>query len=179
MKAWNYLMLLGYGARDVIITGDSAGGNLALSLVLKLKEQERLFPRGIVLMSPWTDLTGEGKTFQTKAELDPVLDKEYIDRMTRAYAPDRDLTDPYISPLFGNFHGFPPVYIQVGENEILLDDSLRLYKNLIKAGVAAHIDRFPGMWHVFRCHPSKRPVRPWIRMRNSSILCADNLNQKK
>ena len=87
MKAWNYLMLLGYGARDVIITGDSAGGNLALSLVLKLKEQERLFPRGIVLMSPWTDLTGEGKTFQTKAELDPVLDKEYIDRMTRAYAP--------------------------------------------------------------------------------------------
>ena len=156
MKAWNYLMLLGYGARDVIITGDSAGGNLALSLVLKLKEQERLFPRGIVLMSPWTDLTGEGKTFQTKAELDPVLDKEYIDRMTRAYAPDRDLTDPYISPLFGNFHGFPPVYIQVGENEILLDDSLRLYKNLIKAGVAAHIDRFPGMWHVFQMSPFKK-----------------------
>ena len=63
MKAWNYLMLLGYGARDVIVTGDSAGGNLALSLVLKLKEQERLLPRGIVLMSPWTDLTGGGKTF--------------------------------------------------------------------------------------------------------------------
>jgi len=122
----------------------------------KLKEQERLLPRGIVLMSPWTDLTGEGKTFQTKAELDPVLDKEYIDRMTRAYAPDRDLTDPYISPLFGNFHGFPPVYIQVGENEILLDDSLRLYKNLIKAGVAAHIDRFPGMWHVFQMSPFKK-----------------------
>ena len=156
MKAWNYLMLLGYGARDVIITGDSAGGNLALSLVLKLKEQERLLPRGIVLMSPWTDLTGEGKTFQTKAELDPVLDKEYIDRMTRAYAPDRDLTDPYISPLFGDFHGFPPVYIQVGENEILLDDSLRLYKNLIKAGVAANIDRFPGMWHVFQMSPFKK-----------------------
>ena len=91
-----------------------------------------------------------------RAELDPVLDKEYIDRMTRAYAPDRDLTDPYISPLFGNFHGFPPVYIQVGENEILLDDSLRLYKNLIKAGVAAHIDRFPGMWHVFQMSPFKK-----------------------
>ena len=75
MKAWNYLMLLGYGARDVIITGDSAGGNLALSLVLKLKEQERLFPRGIVLMSPWTDLTGEGKTFQTKADYAAILDR--------------------------------------------------------------------------------------------------------
>lgn len=156
MKAWNYLMLLGYGARDVIVTGDSAGGNLALSLVLKLKEQERLLPRGIVLMSPWTDLTGEGKTFQTKAEVDPVLDREYIDRMTKAYAPDRDLTDPYISPLYGDFRGFPPVYIQVGENEILLDDSLRLYKNLIKAGVSAHMDRFPGMWHVFQMSPFKR-----------------------
>ena len=143
-------------ARDVIITGDSAGGNLALSLVLKLKEQERLLPRGIVLMSPWTDLTGEGKTFQTKAELDPVLDKEYIDRMTKAYAPDMDLTDPYISPLYGDFGGFPPVYIQVGENEILLDDSLRLYKNLIKSGVSAHIDRFPGMWHVFQMSPFKK-----------------------
>ena len=117
MKAWNYLMLLGYGARDVIITGDSAGGNLALSLVLKLKEQERLFPRGIVLMSPWTDLTGEGKTFQTKAELDPVLDKEYIDRMTRAYAPDRDLTDPYISPLSKFFFetlGLKRTFTEVG-----------------------------------------------------------------
>lgn len=140
----------------MIVTGDSAGGNLALSLVLKIKEQERLLPRGIVLMSPWTDLTGEGKTFQTKAELDPVLDKEYIDRMTKAYAPAMDLTDPYISPLYGDFHGFPPVYIQVGENEILLDDSLRLYKNLIKAGVSAHIDRFPGMWHVFQMSPFKK-----------------------
>ncbi len=110
--------------------------------MLKLKEQERLLPRGIVLMSPWTDLTGEGKTFQTKAEVDPVLDREYIDRMTKAYAPDRDLTH-FISPLYGDFRGFPPVYIQVGENEILLDDSLRLYKNLIKAGVSAHMDRFP------------------------------------
>ena len=63
MKAWNYLMLLGYGARDVIITGDSAGGNLALSLVLKLKEQERLFPRGIVLMSPWTESYRRGQDF--------------------------------------------------------------------------------------------------------------------
>ena len=78
MKVWDYLMLLGYGARDIILTGDSAGGNLALSLVLKLKEQGRLLPRGIVLMSPWTDLTSSGKSFETKAEVDPVLDRDYI-----------------------------------------------------------------------------------------------------
>ena len=63
MKAWNYLMLLGYGARDVILTGDSAGGNLALSLMLRLKQEGRLLPRGLVLMSPWTDLTSSGESF--------------------------------------------------------------------------------------------------------------------
>ena len=154
-----YQWLIGekhYEADKIVIAGDSAGGGLALALVMYLRDHGMDLPAGVLVMSPWTDLTGEGKTFQTKAELDPVLDKEYIDRMTRAYAPDRDLTDPYISPLFGDFHGFPPVYIQVGENEILLDDSLRLYKNLIKAGVAANIDRFPGMWHVFQMSPFKK-----------------------
>ena len=87
MAAWNYLMLLGYGARDVIVAGDSAGGNMALSLVLKLKEQKRILPRGLVLMSPWTDLTSSGRTHKTKAELDPVLDAEYLERMIGNYIP--------------------------------------------------------------------------------------------
>lgn len=155
MRAWNYLMLLGYGARDVILAGDSAGGNLALSLVLKLKEEKRLLPRGIVLMSPWTDLTSSGKSFVTKAEVDPVLNREYIDRMIHAYAEGLDVRNPLISPLFGNFEGFPPTYIQVGENEILLSDSLRLHKALVDANVSVKIARFPGMWHVFQMSPFK------------------------
>lgn len=153
MKAWNYLMLLGYGARDVIVTGDSAGGNLALSLVLKLKEEGRLLPRGLVLMSPWTDLTSSGKSFETRADVDPVLDREYIDRMIAAYASGQDVRNPFISPLFGDFSGFPPTYIQVGENEILLSDSKRLHKAMVEANVSVKIDRFPGMWHVFQMSP--------------------------
>lgn len=155
VKAWNYLMLLGYGAKDVILTGDSAGGNLALALTLKLKEEGRILPRGLVLMSPWTDLTSSGESFETRAELDPVLDRAYIDRMVDAYAPGRDLKDPYISPLFGNFEGFPPTYIQVGENEILLSDSGRLQKALEDAGVPVRTDVYPGMWHVFQMSPVK------------------------
>ncbi|MCM1089372.1 MAG: alpha/beta hydrolase [Butyrivibrio sp.] len=155
MKAWNYLMLLGYGARDVIITGDSAGGNLALALVLKLKQEGRLFPRGLVLLSPWTDLTSSGESFETKAELDPVLDMEYIDRMVIAYADGQDITNPLISPLFGDFGGFPPTYIQAGENEILLSDSKRLYQALLEAKVSVKLDIFPGMWHVFQMSPFK------------------------
>lgn len=114
MKAWNYLMLLGYGSRDVIVMGDSAGGNMALSLVVKLKEQERLMPRGIVLLSPWTDLTASGKTHESRAELDPVLDEEYLKQMTENYAAGQDYEDPLISPLFADLTGFPSTYIPGG-----------------------------------------------------------------
>ncbi|MDE6015598.1 MAG: alpha/beta hydrolase [Acetatifactor sp.] len=155
MAVWNYLMLLGYGARDVIVTGDSAGGNLALALLLRLKQEERLLPRGLALMSPWTDLTSSGKSFQTNADMDPVLNRDYIDRMVVAYAEGQDLENPLISPLFGDFAGFPPTYIQVGENEILLSDSKRLYRKLLEAGVSARMEIFSGMWHVFQMSPFK------------------------
>lgn len=155
MKVWNYLMLLGYGARDIILTGDSAGGNLALSLTLKLKQEGRLLPRGLVLMSPWTDLTSSGRSFESKAELDPVLNKAYIDRMVEAYAGGQELKNPLVSPLFGNFEGFPPTYIQVGENEILLSDSQRLHQAFVDANVSVRMDMYPGMWHVFQMSPVK------------------------
>lgn len=155
MKVWDYLMLLGYGSRDVILTGDSAGGNLALSLTLKLKQEGRLLPRGLILMSPWTDLTSSGQSFESKAELDPVLNKAYIDRMVEAYAGGQELKNPLISPLFGNFDGFPPTYIQVGENEILLSDSERLHQAFVDANVSVRMDTYPGMWHVFQMSPVK------------------------
>lgn len=155
MKVWNYLMLLGYGARDIILTGDSAGGNLALSLTLKLKQEGRLLPRGLVLMSPWTDLTSSGRSFESKAELDPVLNKAYIDRMVEAYAGGQELKNPLVSPLLGDFEGFPPTYIQVGENEILLSDSERLHQAFVDANVSVRMDMYPGMWHVFQMSPVK------------------------
>lgn len=155
LKAWDYLMLLGYGARDVIVAGDSAGGNLALCLGLKLKEQGRILPRGFVLMSPWTDLTSRGKSHVTRKEIDPVLDAEYLERMIANYAQKEDLNNPFISPLFGDFTGFPPVYIQAGDNEILLSDATRLHKKLISENVSARLDIFEGMWHVFQMSPLK------------------------
>lgn len=155
MKVWNYLMLLGYGARDIIISGDSAGGNLALSLVLKLKEEGRLLPRGMVLMSPWTDLTLTGESHTTKKEVDPVLSEEYIKKMIVNYAEGQNKEEPFISPLYGDFTGFPPTYIQAGDNEILLSDSLMLFEKMIKANVSVKMDVFPGMWHVFQMSPFK------------------------
>lgn len=155
MKAWNYLMYLGYGARDVIVAGDSAGGNLALSLVLKLKSEGRILPRGMVLLSPWTDLTSSGKSYISRQEVDPVLDREYLQRMIENYAAGQDLRDPLISPLFGDMSGFPPTYIQVGDNEMLLSDSTSLHKKMVKANVSVKIDVYKGMWHVFQMSPFK------------------------
>lgn len=155
MRVWNYLMLLGYGARDIIVAGDSAGGNLALTMSLKIKEQQRLLPRGLVLMSPWTDLTSSGKSYEKKADIDPVLNAEYLAEMIHNYADGQDLKNPLVSPLFGDYEGFPPVHIQVGSNEILQDDSVLLYKKLLKANVSVKMDIFDGMWHVFQMSPFK------------------------
>ena len=155
MKVWDHLMYHGYGARDIIIAGDSAGGNLALALTLKLKEQGRLLPRGLVLFSPWTDLTMSGKSHKEKAELDPILSAEYLQRCRESYAPEMELKNPLISPVFGDFTGFPPTYIQVGTNEILLSDSTKLQRQLQKYHVPVKMEYYPGMWHVFQMSPLK------------------------
>ena len=169
--AWDYLMLQGYGAKDIFVAGDSAGGNLALALGLRLKEQKRMLPAGFVLMSPWTDLTLSGKTHETKADVDPVLNQDYLYEMIENYVPqakkeesgdelfDKEfLKNPEISPLFGDFTGFPPTYIQVGDLEVLMSDSSMLQKKMSKEGVKVSMDVYKGMWHVFQMGPFKTAV---------------------
>ena len=154
---WDYLMYMGYGARDVIVAGDSAGGNLALELALKLKEQGRAQPRGLVLFSPWTDMTASGKSYRTCKTLDPMLTMEYIAAVREAYTgPDADWSRPCYSPLFADLRGLPPTLVQVGTNEILKSDSERLVENLQKAGVYAQLEIYPECWHVFQQMPIRR-----------------------
>ncbi len=193
--AWDYLMLQGYGAKDIFVAGDSAGGNLALALGLRLKEQKRMLPAGFVLMSPWTDLTVSGKTHETKADVDPVLNQNYLNEMIENYVPQAKkvqgqetadlqaagaeegkpgakpvssnfeelfdteyLQNPEISPLFGDFTGLPPTYIQVGELEVLMSDSTMLQKKMSKDGVSVSLDTYKNMWHVFQMGPFKTAV---------------------
>lgn len=155
LRVWDYLMYQGYGARDIIVAGDSAGGNLALTLTLALKEQGRILPRGLLLFSPWTDMTRSGKSYQTKVSVDPILTIEYIEEATQAYAAGEDLEDPMISPVFADFTGFPQTFIQVGTNEVLLSDSLKLDKQMLKCRVPVRLEQYKGMWHVFQMAPFK------------------------
>ena len=120
LALWDYLMYMGYGARDVVVAGDSAGGNLALELCLKLKAQGRAQPRGLLLFSPWTDMTASGKSYRACRDLDPMLTREYVEAVREAYTgPDADWAEPCYSPLFADLRGLPPALIQVGPNELL------------------------------------------------------------
>lgn len=155
LAAWEHIASLGIPADDIIIAGDSAGGNLALALTLTLREKKLPLPKCLILFSPWTDMTASGESYQTKALLDPVLNIDYIKKASQNYLQGAAPTHPLISPLFADFTDFPPVYIQVGENEILLDDSRMLYDRLLSHNIPAALDIFPGMWHVFQMSPVK------------------------
>lgn len=156
MKVWNYLMLRGYGARDIVVAGDSAGGNMALALLLKLKEEKRMLPRALVLFSPWTDMTCSGESILDRMHRDPVLTPEYLQQIRADYANGNDYEKPYVSPLFGDLSDFPPTLIQVGENEILYNDATRLHDKLCEQGVTVKLDEYEKMWHVFQMSPVKK-----------------------
>ena len=156
MRAWDYLMYQGYGAENVTVAGDSAGGNLALVLCRRLKAAGRRMPRALLLMSPWTDMTMSGASYRERVESDPMLTPEYIETVRRAYAGDRDLHDPDLSPLLGDLGSFPPTLIQVGDHEILYSDSASLAAALRAAHVPCRLEVSEGMWHVFQMFPIKK-----------------------
>lgn len=158
---WDYLMYLGYGADDIIVAGDSAGGNLALELVLTLQAQNRKIPAALVLFSPWTDMTVTLPSYEKFKDVDPLLTKEYVLGVRRAYAGldvaddiDNDIyKDPSFSPLYADLSGMPPTLIEVGSNEILRSDSEELYKKLKKKNIYSRLLVYNGGWHVFQQMP--------------------------
>ena len=156
LRAWDYLMYLGYGAENVTAAGDSAGGNLALVLCTRLKTAERRLPRALLLMSPWTDMTMSGASYRERAESDPMLTAEYIEAVRSAYAGGQDYRSPELSPLLGDLRGFPPALIQVGDHEILYSDSAALQEALHRAQVPCRLEVSEGMWHVFQMFPVKK-----------------------
>jgi len=135
--------------KNIIIGGDSAGGNLALTTLLKLRELNLELPKSAVLISPWTDMLGTGESMITKAEVDPFISPIACEFFSQLYARDRDLRNPLISPLYADLQGFPPLFIQVGTAEILLDDSIRLAKRAKAIGIEVELDVWEDMIHDF------------------------------
>lgn len=135
------------------VTGDSAGGGLGLALLLRLRDDELPLPACYVGMSPWTDLAGTGDSMRTRAARDPWLRPEQSHLPARAYAGAEALDHPLVSPLYADLTGLPPMLVQVGSEEILLDDGTRIVARAREHGVAADVRVFEGMWHVFQAFP--------------------------
>lgn len=144
-----YKQLQADGWASIFLAGDSAGGGLSLATTMKLRDEGVKLPTAIIAISPWTDLTLSGDSVRTKADVDPLIEPRLLEIFAKKYYQEHDPKNPFISPLFGNFDGFPPIYIQVGGNEVLLDDSTRLAQKMKKAGVKVEFELWDNMMHVW------------------------------
>lgn len=151
ISAFDWLLEKGYSEEQIYIGGDSAGGGLAMALVHYLKDNGRKLPRGIVAMSPWTDMTASGPSYDENYKKDPLFGNTRDSLIYNTeYRQDNDPKNPYLSPLFGDFTGFPPMLIQVGGYEMLLSDSLLVAEKAKAQGVHVRLSEYEGMFHVFQ-----------------------------
>jgi monoterpene epsilon-lactone hydrolase len=135
------------GIRRMAITGDSAGGNLALVLASSVAAKATVV--GVAAMSPVTDLTLSGASYETRADADPYFTKPQVAELVHSYLGSADANDPRASPLHGRLSGLPPIRIHVGDDEVLLDDSRRYVERAVADGVDARLDVWTGMPHGF------------------------------
>ena len=157
VAAYRGLLDMGIAPSAILVGGDSAGGNLTLALTLRLKAEGLPMPAGLVCLSPATDLTGSGASRHENTKSDALFVSEMMDSLTPAYCPGCDEKDPFLSPLFGDVAGFPPTLFQVGEREMLRDDSVRMADALQAAGVETTIEVWPKVWHVWQLNADMLP----------------------
>lgn len=134
---------------NIIIAGDSAGGGLAMATLVKLRDEGTALPAAGVVISPWADLTCSSESFRKRAKLEAWLTPEGLNNCANLYVRDNNPHNPYISPVFADFRGLPPLFIQVGTSEILYDDSLHLAENAKSADIEVELDIWEDLIHVF------------------------------
>jgi acetyl esterase/lipase len=167
LYSYEWLLQHGYSEEHIILAGDSAGGGLAMALCHYLSDRDRKLPAGIVAMSPWTDLTASGPSYNDNYEIDPVFGNTHDSLIYDSlYLGSHSPTNPYISPLFGDFTDFPPMLIQAGTNEMLLSDSELVAEKAKKQGVKVRLSVYEGMFHVFQMGATLIPEskKAWIEI---------------
>ena len=159
------LLAQGVQPKDIIVSGDSCGANLALALALRLKEEDKTqLPSGLILMSPFLDLTLTGESLRYNQKHDALLSIEALKTGIKYYVPSRfDASIPEISPIFGDFKGLPPTLVQIGSKEILLDDAARFEAKAKEAKVDVTYKLYTGMWHNFQM------FSPWFSEAKQAI----------
>lgn len=150
LVAVRWLVAQGFEPSGLALGGDSAGGGLAVATLLKLRSQGASLPAACILFSPWVDMAATGESIRTRASVDAMIDVEALKMGSGVYLGDHHPTDPLASPVYATLEALPPFYVQVGDFEVLLDDSVRLAANASRDGVDVRLDIFPEMQHVFQ-----------------------------
>jgi acetyl esterase/lipase len=157
VAAYRGLLDKGINASNIIVGGDSAGGNLTLALALRLRDEGLPLPAALICLSPATDMTSGGASATTNAEADTFFVPEMMATVQPRYFPDDDPKNPYISPLFGDMTGLPPTLFHVGNTEMLLDDSTRMAKKMEAAGIDVTLEVWPKVFHVWHLMADQLP----------------------
>ncbi|CAN5311192.1 alpha/beta hydrolase [soil metagenome] len=157
VKGYEWLLGQGFKPEDIIIAGDSAGGGLSVSTMLKLREEGTPLPAAAVLLSPWADLEGSGESNKRPQRRDSVLHNEGLTWHGKLYAGDNDLRNPFISPIYADCSHLPPMMIQVGQLELIYNDSTRMAENVSAAGVDVELVEWGHTFHVWQIYDFMLP----------------------
>src|SRR5215475_2092435 len=152
VAAYRWMLTQGLKPARIAVAGDSAGGGLTVATLVAVRDAKLQLPAAGACLSPWVDLEGTGGSMKTKADVDPIVQKAGIEQMAAAYLGGKDPRTPLAAPLYADLAGLPPLLIQVGTAETLLDDASRLAERARKAGVAVTYEPWEGMihvWHLF------------------------------
>ncbi len=157
VAAYRWLLKEGFDPARIAIAGDSAGGGLTVATMVKLRDEGEPLPAAAVCLSPWVDMEGVGESMKTRAEVDPIVEQGPLLEMAEAYLGGTDPRTPLAAPLYADLKGLPPMLIQVGTAEVLLDDSTRLAERAKKAGVDVTLEPWEDMIHIWQFFASMIP----------------------
>ncbi len=152
LAAYEALLQNGTAPSDIALAGESAGGGLAIATLVNARDHGLPLPAAALVMSPYVDLTLAGATMETKREVDPLMSREALQARVTDYTAGQDAAVGLISPIFAELSGLPPLIIQAGTHEVLLDDAVRLARQAATADVEVTLDLTPGVPHVFQAY---------------------------
>ncbi len=150
LKIYRWLLTQGYQSKDIIISGDSAGGGLCIASVVRLREENEALPAALVCMSPWMDFTMQGKSYISNSTSEAMLTTNGLREWALNYTSEQNFGNPLVSPVFADLQKFPPMLIQVSADEILFDDAIALAEKAKADGVDVTLKIWDGMWHVWQ-----------------------------
>lgn len=155
--AYRWLLTQGIRPEQIVVMGDSAGGGLTVALLLALRDEQTPLPAAAVCLSPWFDLACTGESMRTRARADVILTPQMLKKAADAYLGTTDPRTPLASPLYADLHGLPPMLLQVGTEDILLDDARRLALRAREAGISIELEVWPNMIHAWQTLERRLP----------------------